>query len=226
MVKAFFNPVEYFKSNGTDPILRGLLVDRARSVDEFITNVLTTKLFADSPNVLGTDLASLNIQRGRDHGLPSYRKWQRLCEVLFPGQNASFQYNTTTQKLKELYGEEGYQDGIDLWVGGLAEQRLPGAQVGPTFACILGLTWQRLRDGDRFWYEHHRIFTHQQLRQLQKTTLSKVICNNADDIQNIQPNAFRSDQTRMACSSLPTLELRYWRDRRCYSYYYGYKYIE
>lgn len=224
LVQAFFNPVEYFKSNGTDPILRGLLIDRARSVDEFLTNILTSKLFADSPDKLGMDLASLNIQRGRDHGLASYRRWQRLCEVLFPGQNASFHYNSSERSLRELYGEQGFRDGMDLWVGGLAERKLPGAQVGPTFACILGLTWQRLRDGDRFWYENHQVFTHHQLRQLQKATLSKVICNNADDIQNIQTNAFRSDRPRVACSSLPSVNLRHWRDRRCYSYYYGYKY--
>ena len=218
LVDAFFNPNAYFKSNGTDPILRGLLVENARIIDEFISNVLTSKLFADGPNRIGADLASLNIQRGRDHGLAPYRKWQRFCSAIFPGTNINFHYNSTVQKLKDLYGEDGYRNGIDLWVGGLAERKIPGGQVGPTLACILGLTWQRVRDGDRFWFEHPHVFTYNQRAQLKKTSLSKVICDNADDIPRVQRNAFRSDQPRVACSSLPTVNLRHWRDRRCSRY--------
>ena len=81
------------KANGTDPILRGLLVENARIIDEFISNVLTSKLFADGPNRIGADLASLNIQRGRDHGLAPYRKWQRFCSAIFPGTNINFHLN-------------------------------------------------------------------------------------------------------------------------------------
>ena len=99
-----------------------------------------------------------------------------------------------------------------------AEGKIPGGQVGPTLACILGLTWQRVRDGDRFWFEHPHVFTYNQRAQLKKTSLSKVICDNADDIPRVQRNAFRSDQPRVACSSLPTVNLRHWRDRRCSRY--------
>ena len=219
LVDAFFNPNAYFKSNGTDPILRGLLVENARVIDEFISSVLTSKLFADGPTRIGADLASLNIQRGRDHGLAPYRKWERLCKVLFPGMNTSFYYKNTVQKLKDLYGPDGFRNGIDLWVGGLAEQKISGGQVGPTFACIMGLTFQRLRDGDRFWFEHPHIFTYQQRAQLRKTSLSKVICNNADNIRHVQRNAFRADQSRVSCSNLPNVDLRHWRDRRCIGHF-------
>ena len=144
LARAFFNPVAYFEGRGTDYITRGLMVDISNPVDEFLNSVLTSKLFSKKPGELGGDLASLNIQRGRDHGLPSYRSWQRYCQRVFPGHNATFGDSSTEQLLRQLYGERGFREGMDLWVGGLAEERLPGAQVGPTNACILGVTFSRL----------------------------------------------------------------------------------
>ena len=213
---AFFNPIQYFKSNGTDPILRGLLVAQAKEVDEFLNSILTSKLFTEGSKKLGVDLASLNIQRSRDHGLPPYRKWQRFCEEVFPGNNATFKYPSTEHTMKEIYGNKGFYEGMDLWVGGLAEKRLPGAQVGPTFACIIGLTFSRVRDGDRFWYENSHVFHYYKLRELKKTSLSKVICNNADNVNRIQTNAFRTDQPRLSCDQLEDVNLDMWKDYRCH----------
>ena len=220
--RAFFNPIVYFESGGTDPLLRGLLVDQSNPVDEFLNRVLTSKLFAESPEKLGTDLASLNIQRGRDHGLPSYRTWQRFCERVFPGKIATFRHDDTKDKLIQLYGEDGYRNGVDFWVGGLAEESLPGALVGPTFACTLGITFSRLRDGDRFWYDNPYVFKPAQRFEIKRASLAKVICTNADDIPEIQRSVFRVDGSRVPCSSIPEINLWKWWDRKCYyQYYYG-----
>lgn len=226
--RAFFNPLTYFESFGTDPILRGLLTDQSNVVDEFLSHILTSQLFTESPGSLGTDLASLNIHRGRDHGLPSYRTWQRFCEKLFPQNRARFAHRETEELLRELYGEEGFKNGIDLWVGGLAEKRLPGAQVGPTFACIMGLTFTRVRDGDRFWYANPYVFTPGQRAEIRRhTSLSRVVCSNADNIPEVQRKAFRTGQPRVPCSSIPGINLWRWWDRRCYyqqyyARYYGF----
>lgn len=104
---------------------------------------------------------------------------------------------------------------IDLFSAGLAEYPLPGAAVGPTFTCIIGIQFYNLKYGDRFWFEHGYLpssFTPgnlpqtkfnqtnpnflAQLYELRKTTLAKIICANSDDIEYVQKNVFRGESER------------------------------
>lgn len=68
---AFFNPF-FVVENGICPLITGLVEQPAQRVDVFIVDELRNLLFAN----LGFDfdLASINIQRSRDHGLPGTRK--------------------------------------------------------------------------------------------------------------------------------------------------------
>ena len=63
-------------------------------------------------------------------------------------------------------------------------------RVGPTVQCLLIDQFRRLRDGDRFWYENPSTFSANQLAQIKQSSLSRIICDNADDIQRIYPNIF------------------------------------
>ena len=194
----------YTKSLGTDPLLRGLLTAPARRRDEYVINFLTTKLFEEAGKPgSGSDLISLTIQRGRDHGLPPYPIVRNFCKSRY-NISSPLEHQLTFIRLLQNYGS---LDSTDLWVGGDAEQRLPGSILGATFACIFGNGFANLRDGDRFYFESPEVFTPQQLAEINKASLSKIICDNSDGITRIQRNAFLANQPRVPCSDLPSLDL-------------------
>ena len=208
LAEAFFSPSLFAESEGTDPLLRGLISKPVRTVDEFVNFVLTTLLFQSETSRM--DLATLNIQRGRDHGIPPYMIWKkwatRTCR-----ETSDFQNELTYIRLLQTYGS---LDTVDLWVGGLAEEPVSGGLVGATFACIFANTFAALRDGDRFYYENVKsdsnpdaFFTAEQRDEIEKASLSRIICDNSDSIQEIQPNAFRLNQPRVPCSQIPSMNL-------------------
>lgn len=206
----FFNPTLIQSSGGTDSIVRGWVTQIPRQMDEFLNPVLTNQLF-ETTALGGMDLAALNIQRQRDHGMPGYQQFINFCQGAFP-QLASpeFRSGVTKARFMRLHGDS---NDIDLWIGGLSEKRIQGSLLGPTFACIFGLTFRNARDGDRFYYERRGVFRRRQLTEIQKTTLSRVLCDTSDGIQMIQNDAFLGNLTRQSCSSLPPVSLEPWRER-------------
>ena len=111
----------------------GLLQDKSREVDEFVTRVLTTQLFATSEDSLEQDFAAQNIQMV---AIPSHQHYQKFCTGLF-GVPSEFASLDTKVHLKDLYEASGFADGIDHWVEGLGEKRTEGSNLGLTFACDL-----------------------------------------------------------------------------------------
>ena len=208
LLKSFFN-INAFRETSLGAIFRGLATDNSQRMDESLNSVLTTQLFKKGKGP-GLDLAALNIQRQRDHGLPSYTVWRNYCLRKFPKlPMATMRSHTLHRHLLQIYG---YLENVDFWLGGISEKRLSRSVLGPTFACIFGLTFRNLRDGDRFWYEKPGVFTGRQLREIQRATLASVICDNTD-INNIQRDVFLWRNRRVSCSKIPRMRLNRWKGR-------------
>ncbi len=114
---AFFN-TSLVEELGIDPVLKYLASDHSQEIDTKVIDDLRNFLFGP-PGAGGMDLAALNIQRGRDHGLADYNA-TRVAYGLKPVRDfADITSDVAVQQaLKSTYGNV---NNIDLWVGGLAE---------------------------------------------------------------------------------------------------------
>jgi len=74
----FNRPRLLFQPNGVSRMVRGIVNGFKSRQDGKIVNAVRNLLFLDEDNN-SLDLASLNIQRGRDHGIPAYNHWRRWC---------------------------------------------------------------------------------------------------------------------------------------------------
>lgn len=190
---AFFNPkLLNVDPNGAtnptgtdiDPFLKGAASGDAQEIDSKVIDEVRNFLFGP-PGAGGLDLASLNIQRGRDHGLADYNTVRAAYGLPRVTSFSQITSNVTLQnQLKALYGNV---NNIDLWVGALAEDHVRGSSVGPLVQKVIADQFQRLRDGDRFWFE--RQFSGKQLNEIEHTTLADIIRRNTG-ITNIQDNVF------------------------------------
>jgi hypothetical protein len=172
LANAFFNPPKIVQ-NGVDPIIKYLGTDNAQEVDNKIVPELQNFLFGP-PGAGGLDLASLNIQRGRDHGIAGYNTVRAAYGLPQVDSFEDITSNTVVQaKLKQMYGNV---NNIDLWVGGLAEDHVAGGSVGLLFTRIIADQFMRIRDGDRLWYQN--LYSGAALDALQNVSLAQIVSRN------------------------------------------------
>lgn len=156
-----FNPSVLTNIEGIEPILLGLVTEAQQSTDLKIVDSLRNILFTDSgdnnPVANGTDLAALDIQRGRDHGLPTYND---IREAYGLKKVSNFEEITddpiVVENLETVYADV---EQIDPLIGMLAEGQLAGSSIGELNEAILEDQFEKTRDGDRFWYQNDSDFT-------------------------------------------------------------------
>ncbi len=168
------------------------------AVDRWFSSGLTQHLF-ETKNRLKQpfhfDLVAININRGRDHGLSGYTVYREFCslEAVRTWEDMNrFIEPETVDILRQFYRVP--QD-VDLFVGAVSENKEAGRLVGPLLSCLLGIQFQGLKFGDRFWYETSESpadFSMAQLSEIRKTSLAKLLCRNMNDTPKIQPKAFLS----------------------------------
>lgn len=215
--KAFFSPFRIVNEGGIDPLLRGLfgVAGKMRIPSQLLNTELTERLFSMAHTV-ALDLAAINIQRGRDHGIPPYHDYRVYCNLsaayTFEDLKNEIKSPVIREKLQRLYGSTL---NIDLFPALMVEDLVPGSRLGPTLMCLLSTQFRRLRDGDRLWYENPGVFSPAQLTQLKQTSLARILCDNSDNITRVQQDVFRVAEFPhgySSCEDIPRVDLRVWQD--------------
>eukprot|EP00178_Gracilaria_changii_P008296 TRINITY_DN25406_c0_g1_i1.p1 TRINITY_DN25406_c0_g1~~TRINITY_DN25406_c0_g1_i1.p1 ORF type:complete len:691 (+),score=124.75 TRINITY_DN25406_c0_g1_i1:27-2075(+) len=152
--KMFFRTAAQFKNLET--FIRGAAITRAQEVDVFVHDALRNFLFTGVPEEgFAFDLIALNLQRGRDHAIPTLNA---IRERLGLKKHRSFfditKNMNVASTLSTVYG--GDVEKVEAWVGMVAEDHVLGSSLGPTMIAVWTRQFENLRDGDRFYYLNDR----------------------------------------------------------------------
>ena len=171
-------------SNGIEPLLRGAAISRQAEISPQYSNALQNYLFGCAA-FGGRDLLALDIQRGRDHGLPFYNSARTQLQL---DAKTSFSDITSdyrlAAKLEEIYGtidnvgrllqhnSKTVCMQVDAYIGGLAEDPPKDHTMGELFASSWVDQFRRIRDGDRFYFENtaNGLFSEEDVSAIHETS--------------------------------------------------------
>jgi hypothetical protein len=209
---AFFNPsILQSAPEKVDLVLKGLATQVAQENDVLMVDDLRNFLFGP-PSAGGLDLAALDIQRGRDHGLLGFNA-MRTPYNLMPLMSIN-QITTNATLRAALVSLYGNVNNIDAFVGALAENHVAGASVGSMLIASFTDQFTRLRDGDRFFYTGDpdlQTATVTSVINLNTITLADIIRLNTG-VTNIQNNVFVTTMSAdfNASNSVNSADLTAW----------------
>ena len=205
---AYFNPMAVYTDGGIEPLFQGMATQLQQDLDCKVVDDVRNFLFG-APGAGGLDLAAINIQRGRDRGLPDFNsirvalgfdRYNSIDEITNSAELALF--------LKEVYSDV---NDIDPWVGFLAEKHMEGAMCGETIMAIMEAQFGALRDGDRFYFENDQGLTEAELAEIRSTSLYDVIMRNTT-IELMQTEVFKAmphEQIPREFASVPRQNLAF-----------------
>jgi peroxidase len=169
----------------------------------------------------GIDLMSINIQRGRDHGVNSFTAVRKACmqqgrfRLLYKGAKMKKGWSN----IVKLYGSVSE---VDLYVGMLMEEPVFGSKLGPTSICSVVDQFVALKTGDRHWFENSDMFSKDQLQAIKDLSLSNVFCKTMTDEDFTVSHTFPFIQLgrqfkgqlnrRVACSSFKDFNFNAWKN--------------
>jgi hypothetical protein len=126
------------------------------------------------------DLIAINIQRGRDHGLPPWMEVRRAMAKLRPRYaqflNAPVQFREGDEERVKSVKNYPLEE-VDPFVA-LVEEPVFESHFGPTFTSVLADDFIRKSEGDRYFFTNGNIFDNQWVTWLEAQSLTKIVKRN------------------------------------------------
>ncbi|KAE8617507.1 hypothetical protein XENTR_v10009098 [Xenopus tropicalis] len=177
-----------------DNLLLGMISQIAEKEDNVVVEDLRDYWYG-TLKYTRMDYISWSIQQGRDFGLCSYNharqhfglspiaNWSEINRSLYQRNKELF------EDLANLYGND--TEKLELFPGVMLES---DGDPGELLTAIIMDQFQRLRDGDRFWFENSKngLFTLEEIERIKKTTFHDVILSvTSADLGDFQPDVFK-----------------------------------
>uniref|UniRef100_A0A3Q2D4C6 NAD(P)H oxidase (H2O2-forming) n=1 Tax=Cyprinodon variegatus TaxID=28743 RepID=A0A3Q2D4C6_CYPVA len=190
LCNSFWKRANMKSGQDVDELLMGMASQIAEKEDNIVVEDLRDYLYGPL-RFSRTDLVALTIQRGRDFGLQSYTETRRALDLppvkTFEEINPELS-RTNPQVTATQYG--GDISKLELFPGGLLEST---DGPGPVFTAIILDQFERIRNGDRFWFENKQngLFTDEEIRRIRSVTYQDVlIAVTSAEPTDLQKNVF------------------------------------
>lgn len=133
----------------------------------------------------GMDLISIDIQRGRDQGVPSYLDIRRKCNLTVMTTFDDFAQVIDPANVDLLKSVYKSPEDVDLYVGGWLEvfKSTGNPLAGPTFSCVISQNYRNSIGGDIYFYSHPENpypFTTDQMNVIKGFSMRHMICLNSN----------------------------------------------
>ena len=187
MENGFWDPNSLVTDGGIDPVLRGLAFTTQEANDVGYIHALRNMLFG-APGMGGMDMCAIDIQRGRDHGIPDYGSFRDLVGLEVANNWSDVTSDSElASRLDSIYPNVSSSDPL---IGMYAEDhnwthyfpeydenRTIHSTVGPTMHQIIRDQFHRLRVSDPLFYEWDPDLS-EVLDEIRNTTLTDIILRN------------------------------------------------
>ncbi|CAG9115921.1 unnamed protein product [Plutella xylostella] len=179
-----------------DPQMGEDAVLSLESVDVPTNDVSQNRYYGLAPYV-----AYLQYCRGRN-----YSTWSDLEDVMDP------------QRIEILQRIYDHPSDVDVQAGIWSENYIEGGFAPHTYFCFVVQQMYQTVVSDRHWYERKNrpnAFSEVQLKEIRKTSVARLLCDNGDSVTEIQPRAFeriQSGNELVNCEEIPFVNLDAWKD--------------
>ena len=202
LASAFFTPEALRIAKGNlAPFVRSMYTTLARKNDPLMVPDLRNFLFAGQPGrgPLGHDLAALNIQRGRDQGVPTYGPLRRALGL---SDKLTFDEVTDDPKLAEaLASVYESPEECDAWVCASAEPLAPGSSLGETQTFVVREEFCTLHNTDLYFWERAHHLSEEDKAYVRGRRFSDILCDNTGVCDVSRDNAFLGTSSKSSSST-------------------------